>query len=623
MCGIAGIISSNLPIDKPVLESMAGSLRHRGPDANGIYISKNGNVGLAHTRLSVIDLSSEANQPFYSGNGRYVIVFNGEIYNYIALREELRKTYGISFRTNSDTEVLLEAFGVWGTKMAERLEGMFALAIEDQHENKLFLLRDRIGKKPLYYFHSSSLFVFASEIKSLLKHPAIGRDKQINRKCINSFLHLGYIPEPHTAFAGIYKFPAGHTGEIGIDMKLKIQPYWQVTDKVHNIRIRQEREALPRLNELVNAAVQKRLISDVPLGAFLSGGTDSSLVVAVASRHVPVPLKTFSIGFKDSRFDESRYAAEVSQYLKTDHTEYILSEREAMDILETYLSHFDEPFADTSAIPTMLVSQLARQEVKVVLTGDGGDELFLGYGAYTWAGRLNRLLWKMLQVPASLLFHASGKSRWRRIARLLEAASVGGIRSHIFSQEQYLFTQQEVKERLLVNSDDFLEFSYDDPDNLPAEISAEERQALFDLQFYLRDDLLVKVDRASMYYALECRCPLLDHHIIEYAFSLHSSLKRRHSISKWILKELLHQYVPREIVDRPKWGFSVPLARWLKQNMRYLVEEFLSEEAIEQIGVFNSDYIQQLKKEFFAGQEYLYNRLWAIIVLHKWWKENL
>lgn len=623
MCGIVGIITTPpASIQESAITEMNFRLRHRGPDASGVFISDKRTIALGHTRLSIIDLSQEANQPFYSRDGRYVMVFNGEIYNFIELKKELQQKYHIPFKTHSDTEVLIEAFGVWGMGMAEKLEGMFAIAIFDQEENRVFLFRDRIGKKPLYYFQSESLFLFASEIKALLQHPYTKNYRQVNRRAINEFLHLGYIPEPHTIYRYIYKFPAGHSGYIQEDLELHFTSYWCAYDKFDSARIRHPIEAITKLKSLLHQSVQKRLISDVPVGSFLSGGTDSSLVTAIASRLVSTPLKTFSIGFTETTFDESRHAKAVAAYLNTQHTEYILSERDSIGILETYLKHFDEPFADTSAIPTMLVSRLAREDVKVVLTGDGGDELFLGYGAYVWARRLNSFWFKTVKRPARFFLTLAGRSRYNRIAHLLDEVSIGDMQSHIFSQEQYFFSQNEIANLLLRDKAAFEAFTYNEYLGVRAHFSVEERQALFDLQFYLKDDLLVKVDRASMFYGLECRCPLLDHHIIEYTMSLHRSLKKRRGVSKWILKQLLYEHIPKELVDRPKWGFSVPLGKWLKTDLKYLVDELLSPNVVDEIGIVTNEYVQKLKTDFFGGQEYLYNRLWAIIVLHKWWKEN-
>lgn len=621
MCGISGIFSST-PVDQHLIMPMVNALAHRGPDAQGTFVYR-GDLGVAlgHNRLSIIDLSAEANQPFTTTDGRYVIVFNGEVYNFQELRKHLSDVHGRRFRTTSDTEVLLEAFVVWGPAMASRLEGMFALAIFDQLEKRLFLFRDRLGKKPLYYFQRDNLFAFASEIKSLLALPVIRQNRKLNRSVISTFLHLGYIPEPHTIYREIYKFPAGCYGELGSQLALKTTPYWTIQDKLDMPRVKNETDARKHVGLLLEQAVQRRLISDVPIGAFLSGGVDSSLVTALATKYVKTPLKTFSIGFRESKFDESAYARAVAKHLGTDHTEYMLQEQDAIGLLETYLKHFDEPFADTSAIPTMLVSKLARQEVKVVLTGDGGDELFQGYGAYTWANRLSSIGWKMAALPLARILRTFGNSRLQRISHIFERPSPGGIRSHIFSQEQYFFSQHELQNGLLKHETDFRTFIYEDVKESDR-LSAGEQQALFDLQYYLKDDLLVKVDRASMFHALECRCPLLDYQLVEYASSLDSSLKVKGKTQKYLLKTILSDYLPAEWVNRPKWGFSVPLTKWMRGELRYLIDEFLSDEVVDEIGLFNAQPIRDLKMQFFGGSDYVGIRLWAIIVLHKWWKEN-
>jgi asparagine synthase (glutamine-hydrolysing) len=604
------------------MDMMTGALKHRGPNAQNIFTNSSNTIALGHTRLSIIDLSTSANQPFHSGNGRYTIVFNGEIYNFLSLKKELIEKYGSAFKTHSDTEVIVEAFSIWGDSMVNRLEGMFAIAILDQRANKVHFFRDRVGKKPLFYFQSKKIFAFASEIKSLLQHPDIKKEVTINYKIISTFLHLGYIEEPCTIYSNVYKFPAGYSGEIDLGLVLRSKPYWRIEDKISSEKITSVNAAKSSLTALLNDAVQKRLISDVPLGAFLSGGTDSSLISAIAARHCSKPLKTFSIGFKESKFDESKYAREVAQTLNTDHTEYVLSELQAIDLLETYLKHFDEPFADTSAIPTMLVSQLARKEVTVALTGDGGDELFQGYGAYQWAHRLDSHFFKLFKKPLRAAMMLSGKSRLQRLSHMLDIVGKNKIRSHIFSQEQYFFTQHEIQNNLLKDAHRFKSFQYEDESTLDNKLNSGEKQALFDLQFYLKDDLLVKVDRASMFYALECRSPLLDHRVIEYAFSLDYKLKVREGKSKWLLKELLRQYLPDHLVDRQKWGFSVPLIKWLKKDLRYLIDNFLNDQIIGEMGLFQAPYIKQLKDDFFLGKDYLYNRLWVIIVVHKWLKEN-
>lgn len=621
MCGVVCVISKN-GIDRQAFGQMCNALAHRGPDATRSFFLPDDNIALGHTRLSIIDLSATANQPFHTEDGRYTIIYNGEVYNHRELRNELEVKYQAMFRTTSDTEVIVKAFALWGVKVIERLRGMFVIVILDKASRKVFIFRDRLGKKPLFYFVSSETVAFASEMKSLLAHPRIRNSVEVNRSVATTFLHLGYIPSPQTIYKNVFKFPAGHYGEIDDRLSLDLTSYWDIRTRIPKEQIHAPDTAIANLHDLLRQAVKERLVSDVPLGAFLSGGTDSSLVAAIASEQMESRLKTFSIGFTESKFDESKYARDVSNRLKTEHTAYTLSEKEASSILDNYLRHFDEPFADTSAIPTMLVSSLARKEVKVALTGDGGDELFQGYGAYQWANRLDSPWIKRLRMPIRLLLNATGRSRLQRVGHLFESETTGSLRSHIFSQEQYLFSQQEIRHEVLRDEFNASTFDYDESFLAGKNLSAGEKQALFDLQFYLRDDLLHKVDYASMYHSLECRSPLLDHRVVELAFSLHNSLKRRKGITKWILKKILAGYLPQELIDRPKWGFSIPLSHWLRNELRYLISDYLDEKTVEVAGVARYSYVQRLVAGFFDGKDYLYNRIWVLIVLHKWLKEH-
>jgi len=623
MCGIAGIFSRNA-IQKEEIVAMTNALRHRGPDAQATSLNEPHTVALGHTRLSVIDLSNNANQPMYSDGGRYGIVFNGEIYNFKAVRKaiELQQPQ-VRFVTASDTEVILHAYSLWNEKMMERLDGMFAFVIYDKLLQTLFIARDRMGKKPLHFYRDNDHFIFASEIKSLLQHPVVRRKKQVDQHAIHEFLHLGYIPEPRTIFSNIHKFPAGFTGRVDQNFDLQLSSYWQVQEQVGPRMTGTESDLKQGLKTTLREAVQKRLISDVPLGMFLSGGTDSSLVTALASEFSTAPLKTFSIGFAESKFDESKYAQQVAAKLRAHHHAYVLSEKEAVGILETYLNHFDEPFADTSAIPTMLVSKLARQEVTVALTGDGGDELFQGYGAYKWAQRLSNPFFRIIQGPLAFGLGNFGNSRLQRIAQLLEKVDDTRIRSHIFSQEQYFFSDRELRKKLLSHTASYTPFTYKDPQFDQVKLTAREQQAIFDLKFYLKDDLLTKVDRASMFHALECRCPLLDHTVVEFALNLPLSFKVRGDVNKWILKEILSDYLPAELVHRPKWGFSIPLVKWLKNDLRYLIDDYLDKPGIEAAGLVEYEYVKALKGAFLKGGNYLFNRLWTLIVIHKWLRENV
>jgi asparagine synthase (glutamine-hydrolysing) len=606
MCGIAGVLSRSA-VSREDIESMTQVLAHRGPDAHGYYMRDG--VALGHRRLSIIDLDARANQPFHSRNGRFVIVFNGEIYNYQSLAAEL-VSVGVSLRTTSDTEVLVEAFGVWGTGFVQKLRGMFALAIYDNLERRLYLYRDRVGKKPLYYASAEGAFVFASEIKSILKHPSA--KPIVSKKTISSFLQLGYIPQPNTFFQGIFKFPAGHYGIVTTEGHA-LFPYWNVSHYLKTTRDITEANAVVQLKRLLNQSVKDRLVADVPVGVFLSGGIDSSIVAAVASQSVK--LKTFSIGFKESKFDESIYAEKIARHLGCEHYRQVLTEQHAVGLIEKYLDHFDEPFADTSAVPTMLVSELARKEVKVALTGDGGDELFLGYGSYTWANRLASPVWKFFRPAIKSVMSAVPSPRWKRAAHLFEKTRSEKLRRHIFSQEQYFYSDYELRDQGFIAPDYYFDWVYDDFRNLRI-LSEAERQALFDFQFYLRDDLLVKVDRSSMYYGLECRCPLLDHRLVEFAYNLPESFRKTNLTTKYLLRKVLYESVPESFFNRPKQGFSVPLAHWLKSDLNYLMDYLLPGQ-LEKVGVFNVSHVRNLVARFYSGEDYLYNRLWVAILTQR------
>lgn len=616
MCGIAGIVSRHT-IHPETVHDMTNAVSHRGPDAQGIFISDSGKVALGHTRLSIIDLSAAANQPMVSADKRLVIVFNGEIYNYREIRKEIQiASPATLFNTQSDTETILAAFSLWGTDMVDKLEGMFALAIHNLADDRLYLFRDRLGKKPIYYYRDDEHFIFASEIKSLLKHPVIRSNSPVDRSAVQRFLHLGYVPAPASIYTTIRKFPAGHIGTVDEHLELHIRPYWEIDKQLSDVRIDSGSQAIGGLRNVLTTAVRRRLVSDVPVGTFLSGGTDSSLVTAIASQYATGPLKTFNIGFVDQKFDERPYAAKVARHLGTDHEELVLTEQRAMEVVDEYVRHFDEPFADTSAIPTMLVSKLAREKVKVVLTGDGGDELFLGYGAYDWSERLSNPLLAGIKGPLRFGLNRFGNNRLQRIAHMFEDVPPTQLRSHIFSQEQYLFSARELSSGLNGPLD---AFEYTDP---PVNLSPGEQQAIFDMKYYLPDDLLVKVDRASMACSLECRCPLLDHDVVEFALRLDKSMKIRKGERKWILKKLLEDFLPPHLVYRRKWGFSIPLGEWLSRDMKYMIDQNLSVQSVEEAGIFKPDFVSGVVKAFLSGRKYMYNRVWALVVIHKWIREN-
>jgi len=614
MCGIAGLYFPNGAKEQD-LRTMARAIAHRGPDAEGIHV--HGAFGLAHRRLSILDLSTAAHQPMQSSNGRCIICYNGEVYNFRELREEL----GLDTRTTSDTEVILEAFALLGPKMVERLNGMFAIAILDTVENKLFLFRDRMGIKPLFIYRDGGQMAFASELKAIT---AIEHQLQltVNRAAIPYFLHLGYIPQPLSIYNEVEKFPSGHWAVFdGHD--LKTECYWSPEQHVTKEVRTDEASAKTELDGLLTASVKRRLVSDVPFGTFLSGGIDSSLVTALAQKVSDDPIKTFSIGFDNAKHNEAHHAAKVARHLGTAHHSYTATEKDALELVTEILPHFDEPFADSSAIPTMLVSKLARQEVTMTLSGDGGDELFHGYGAYVWADRLASPMMQMLRTPASHVL-ALGNDRQRRVAKLLQKNVGGTSASHVFSQEQYLFSMHEIKDLLLDESENCALLTAHETleDQLNRKLTDAERQAFFDILFYLKDDLLVKVDRATMRYGLETRVPLLDHTIVEFALNLHPSLKMKDGTAKYLLKQVLYDYVPESLFDRPKWGFSIPLSDWLRGELSFLIDEQLNEQGITSAGLVHWPIVKQLVTDFKSGQHHLYNRIWLLILLHLWWQRR-
>ena len=602
MCGIAGFLSPRFSATE--LKSMSDAIAHRGPDAEGFFLDAASGIGLAHRRLSIIDLSDAANQPFHSSCGRYVMVFNGEVYNFAEIAQKLAP---FTRRTGSDTEIILEAYRQWGPSCAGHFNGMFALAIWNTEAHELFLLRDRLGIKPLYMWREGADIAFASELKSLKKLPV---ERPIAPGAIAAYLRLGYVPGHCTVYKNITPFPAGHFG-LYKNGNLTVQPFWQSERTILAEPLADEAEAKTRLNELLLSSVKYRLIADVPVGCFLSGGTDSSLVAALAQQVGGKPIHTFSIGFEEARYNESRHAKRVAEHIGTRHTEYILSEADALQLVPELQAWYDQPYADSSAIPTMLVSHLARKDVTVALSGDGGDEFFLGYGMYTWAARLAQQKWWHPLAARALPY---GPKNYRRAAELFRHSPTHP-RAQLFSQEQYLFSERELGDILSDNTvADLPQENWETARHL----SPEEAQALYDVHQYLKDDLLVKVDIASMRYALEIRVPLLDYRVAEFALNLHPSLKRRQDTDKWLLKQVLYRYVPREIMERPKWGFAVPLARWLAKELKPLMLEYTSADTCQKHGIIHPLKMQRLVARYLAGETWLYNRIWVVMQLHRW-----
>lgn len=636
MCGIAGYYSTGDLFNPEHLRQMNQTLSHRGPDSEGFF--HEGPCGFAHRRLCIMDLSERASQPMTSADGRFVIIYNGEIYNFQEIGAQLKSRNvndPVQFRTSSDTEVILESFARDGVDFVHQLNGMFAFAIYDRKTTELYLFRDRLGIKPLFYYWDGKNFAFASELKALASLSVI--KKEIKRETIRDFLNLGFIPAPSTIYKNIYKVESGSWLKI-LDTELQTHKYWSISNKLTNNVIYDKDQAIVKLSDLIISSVQYQLKSDVPFGVFLSGGIDSSLVTAQAVTLSSVKVKTFSIGFEENSHNESEYAKAVANYLGTEHYEFIVSHNDAINLIEKSMDIYDEPFADSSSIPTMLVSKLAKQYVTVTLSGEGGDELFYGYGSHIWAKKLDAFHYRYgRKLIAGIL--GKMKSRYARVGKLLDFDNETDKRLHIYSQEQYFFSEKEINELLVDQSPGQISI-YNHPDfdlllrmsgdlstgTLPMirvrKLSSIEQQALFDLKYYLQDDLLTKVDRASMQFSLETRVPYLDHRLVEYAINLSPDLKYRNNITKFLLKEILYQYIPKTLFNRPKQGFAIPLNKWLNKKLSYLIDDYLSREVVTRFNVVNYNYVKELIESFRAGMDYKYNRIWLLIVLHRWLLNN-
>jgi len=478
MCGIAGFFSATSNISREVLQLMSGAIAHRGPDAEGFYYSPDSKIGLAHRRLSIIDLSTAANQPIFSASGRYAMIYNGEVYNFQSLQSKLPH---FNWKTHSDTEVILELFEAHGPAVFSWLNGMFAIAIYDTETAALTIARDQLGIKPLFYYWNGTNFLYSSELKSIQQAGIL--DLKINRSAIPYFLHLGFIPQPMTIYEQVFKFPTAHYAVIDSNtITLEFHRFWNAEDYFLSSSTISEEAATKTYQKLLYSAVETQMISDVPLGTFLSGGIDSSLVTAVASKVSKQKIQTFSIGFKDKKYDESSYATAIANHLGSNHNLMMVDVAEVLDLVPNLLDVYDEPFADSSALPTMLVSKMAKQNVTVTLSGDGGDETFQGYGMYRWAMRLNNPILHTFRRPIYVASQLMAE-RYKRSGTLLNYEDKSHLHSHIFSQEQYQFSEQELSEMLIDSSFNFDEINK--PLVNSSTGNAAERQAFWDLNYYL------------------------------------------------------------------------------------------------------------------------------------------
>jgi asparagine synthase (glutamine-hydrolysing) len=641
MCGIAGILDfSGLSGWEDSIGRMTETLVHRGPDDHGVWIDQRANIALGHRRLSIIDLSPEGRQPMVSHSGRYVMVFNGEIYNYRDLRADLPDS---PFRGSSDTEVMLAAFDRWGIGASlARFNGMFAFAVWDRQDRMLTLARDRAGEKPLYYCWTGGSFLFGSELKALRAHPAF--TGQISRDSLALFMRHSYVPAPYTIYQNVWKLPPATTLTVGRDQFAEPLPYWSLREvaeagAANPFRLT-EAEAVAQLDALLSDSVKLRMVADVPLGAMLSGGVDSSTVVALMQRNSTRPVKTFTLGFHVAGYDEAGHAKEVARHLGCDHTELYVTPQDAMDVIPGLPAIYDEPFADSSQIPTYLVSRLARRHVTVSVSGDGGDEMFGGYTRYQWGDPIWR---RMRRIPLALRRNLAGclnglpHGTWDKALRITSWLPKRFRQSKPADKLQKLanFLPAENPENLYLS----LVSQWHDPTSLvrdstepptaltqPAQWAAlpdfTRRMMFLDTLTYLPDDILVKLDRASMAVSLESRVPILDHRIIEFSWRLPLGLKVRGGETKWLLRRVLDQYVPRELTERPKSGFGLPIHEWLRGALREWAEEYLDAGRLSREGFFEPAPIRQQWVEHLSGRRNHMFPLWNVLMFRAWLDEQ-
>jgi len=619
MCGIVGFNSKN----SKILNEMLDSIKHRGPDDDGIYESDDFSLG--HVRLSILDLSVSGHQPMIFEN--LVMVYNGEVYNFKEIRNELIKD-GYEFTSETDSEVILKAYHKWGIKAVDKFIGMFAIAIYDKDKNEIILIRDRVGVKPLYYYFDGKEFIFASELKPIIKYK---KDLEINKDAMYEFFQFGYISSNLSIFKNCYKLPAGHYLKFNIqNLELKIKEYWSILPFFKMPKFQKsEEELVDELEELLIDAFKYRMVSDVAVGVFLSGGIDSSVVAAILQKHYG-NIHTFTIGFKEAKYNEANWAKKVANYLGTKHTEKYLSSDEAKKILESFVDIYDEPFGDSSGIPTTLVSQVAKENgVKVVLSADGGDEIFCGYERYWYAKNigdkifllpkaLRKILVKIMEVigaqNASKLFKIKNfEHKYNQLGEMLKNDNWQKIYENLIHNSK----NYEIKELLGVVKD-IEENSF----SVGLKENPMQGMMLWDYHRYLPDDILTKVDRATMSVSIEGREPLLDHRIAEFLAQVPFELKYKDGTSKYLLRKVLERYLPKELIDRPKMGFGIPMFEWFGGDLRGLFEVYFQKDRFSH-NLLNFDYVQKEYNKLKNNQVVNINKLWFILVFQLWYKRYI
>lgn len=635
MCGIAGFIDFHKKSTKSNIQSMIEPLNHRGPDGEGVSLfkSKNAIIGFGHKRLSIIDLSQAGKQPMALNHLH--ITYNGEIYNYQEIKNELLEL-GHHFNGESDTEMILHAYTEWGIKAVERFIGMFAIALFDEKKQEVVFIRDRAGVKPLFYYQKNDLILFSSELKSFHEHPEF--EKKLDLNAVAAYMQYGNVPTPHCIFKNCGKIKPGHYLKINLENKSQQEiQYWNVYDFYNQPKLNLSfPEAKIQTKELLKSAFNYRMVADVPVGVFLSGGYDSTTVSSLIQAESTARLKTFTIGVPDIGLNEAPYARDIAKHLGTDHTEINCTEQEAIEMIKDLPFFYDEPFADSSAIPTTLVSKAARKDVTVALSADGGDEIFGGYNRYDFMHRYGKTLNSIPKAVRKILVGAMGNISSEKIPVLKDKYNF----HNRYEKLKTVLNDPSEKEIMLslsqqFNDEQMKSVMKSEFTSLPTMFQSKEMLEDFksplsymmaiDFQTYMLDDILQKVDRATMTNSLEGREPMLDHRILEFAAQLPDEYKYQNGIKKRILREITHEYIPKELLDRPKMGFAIPIAKWLKNELRDHVEEYLNEDRIEKQGIFNWEFITKLKMDFYKGRKEYDSKLWYFLMFQMWyerWMEN-
>ena len=635
MCGIAGFIDFHKKSTKSNIQSMIEPLNHRGPDGEGVSLfkSKNAIIGFGHKRLSIIDLSQAGKQPMALNHLH--ITYNGEIYNYQEIKNELLEL-GHHFNGESDTEMILHAYTEWGIKAVERFIGMFAIALFDEKKQEVVFIRDRAGVKPLFYYQKNDLILFSSELKSFHEHPEF--EKKLDLNAVAAYMQYGNVPTPHCIFKNCGKIKPGHYLKINLENKSQQEiQYWNVYNFYNQPKLNLSfPEAKIQTKELLKSAFNYRMVADVPVGVFLSGGYDSTTVSSLIQAESTARLKTFTIGVPDIGLNEAPYARDIAKHLGTDHTEINCTEQEAIEMIKDLPFFYDEPFADSSAIPTTLVSKAARKDVTVALSADGGDEIFGGYNRYDFMHRYGKTLNSIPKAVRKILVGAMGNISSEKIPVLKDKYNF----HNRYEKLKTVLNDPSEKEIMLslsqqFNDEQMKSVMKSEFTSLPTMFQSKEMLEDFksplsymmaiDFQTYMLDDILQKVDRATMTNSLEGREPMLDHRILEFAAQLPDEYKYQNGIKKRILREITHEYIPKELLDRPKMGFAIPIAKWLKNELRDHVEEYLNEDRIEKQGIFNWEFITKLKMDFYKGRKEYDSKLWYFLMFQMWyerWMEN-